>query len=256
MDPTSSSSVAELGEGDGAAGGAKATVTAHQEYAEALSLSSQPRKRRWNIRSCSWSTLDLLTVAAIVTALLLILGAIYMHLKQRPHLGRLHITRKEKEKELVAVDTESLPVSLDVAAGVAAQSITTFRPSVLEPSGDCLPCIAVAATDNHPAMCGGRPCGIYRISWLYWMDAQGTSDPDSALTQDYEECVPVASCAEGLVRSYVKRFGYDCDGDGLIGCRDHVMLHLNGPTGCRMGKPLAALAERRMNKCFTQKDIQ
>ncbi|XP_022216815.2 uncharacterized protein LOC111070517 isoform X2 [Drosophila obscura] len=249
MDRTSSSSVAELGAADGA--GAK--VADHQDYAEALSLASRRRKRRWNIRSCS--TLDLLSVAAVVLALLLILGAIYMHLKQRSHLGRLHIPRREKGKELL--DAKALSISLDVAAGVAAQSITTVRPSLLEPSEDCLPCIAVAATDNQAATCGGMPCGIYRISWLYWMDAQGTSDPDNQpLTQDYEGCVPVASCAEGLVRSYVKRFGYDCDGDGLIGCRDHVILHLNGPTGCRMGKPLSALAERRMNKCFSKKDLQ
>ncbi|XP_034658163.1 uncharacterized protein LOC117894946 isoform X2 [Drosophila subobscura] len=248
MDRTSSSSVAELGAGD--VEGSK--VAAHQEYAEVLSLARHRRKRRWNIRS--WSTLDLLSVAAVVIALLLILGAIYMHLKQRPHLGRLHIARKEKGKELV--DTEALPISLDVAAGVAAQSITTLRPLTVETSEDCLLCIAVVATDNQPVTCGGKPCGIYRISWLYWMDAQGTSDPVNPLTQGYEGCVPVARCAEGLVRSYVRRFGYDCDGDGLIGCRDHVMLHLNGPTGCRMGKPLPALAELRMNKCFAKKDLQ
>jgi len=57
-------------------------------------------------------------------------------------------------------------------------------------------------------------------------------------------------CAETIVQSYVQRYGDDCNGDGRIECRDHVMLHMRGPGGCARQEPLGALAESRLVNCL------
>lgn len=102
-------------------------------------------------------------------------------------------------------------------------------------SPECLACLAATATNNVPAFCnGGVPCGIYRISRLYWQDARERLGPhEDSLVQDYERCVVQDSCAERIVEGYVQRYAFDCNGDGRIECRDHIMLHLLGPGGCR-----------------------
>ncbi|XP_017009563.2 uncharacterized protein [Drosophila takahashii] len=112
MEPTSS--VAELAKNSEDIETDASKVADHQEYAEALSMSGQSRsKRRWNRRSCC--TREVLSVAAICIALLLIIGAIYMHLRQKHHLGRLHINLKDRGR-LDALE-EDFPVV--TASGVA-----------------------------------------------------------------------------------------------------------------------------------------
>ncbi|XP_017071500.1 uncharacterized protein LOC108108104 isoform X2 [Drosophila eugracilis] len=85
-------------------------VADHQEYAEALSMSGRARPNgRWSRKSCC--TRQVLSAGAIFIALLLVIGAIYMHLRQKTHLGRLHIN-----PERVDALEEDFPVV--TAAGV------------------------------------------------------------------------------------------------------------------------------------------
>ncbi|XP_039486572.1 uncharacterized protein LOC120448573 isoform X3 [Drosophila santomea] len=107
MEPTCSSSVAELANYSEDVETDEAKLAEHQEYAEALSMSGERRKRkRWTRRSCC--TRQVLSVGAIFIALLLIIGAIYLHLRQKHHLGRLHINLKDRDR--VEVLAEDFPV--------------------------------------------------------------------------------------------------------------------------------------------------
>ncbi|XP_043648835.1 uncharacterized protein LOC122617170 isoform X1 [Drosophila teissieri] len=261
MEPTCSSSVAELAKYSEDVEADESKLAEHQEYAEALSMSGEGRKRkRWTRRSCC--TRQVLSVGAIFIALLLIIGAIYMHLRQKHHLGRMHINLKDRDQ--VEVLAEDFPVVTAAAVAAQTRTITTFQPpatSSPEPSAKCLACMATTATDNIPAICRNRgrpeePCGIYRISHVYWQDALRIIDPDDSLAQDYGRCVVDDQCAERIVRSYVQRYGgKDCNGDGRIECRDHVMLHMRGPGGCHRQEPLGSLQERRLESCLKYSGI-
>jgi len=100
-------------------------VVEHQEYAEALSMSGESRKRkRWTRRSCC--TRQVLSTGAIFIALLLIIGAIYMHLRQKHHLGRLHINLKDRGQ--VEVLEEDFPMV--TAAGVGECATRTLVQSL------------------------------------------------------------------------------------------------------------------------------
>ncbi|XP_017128576.1 uncharacterized protein LOC108146861 isoform X1 [Drosophila elegans] len=260
MEQTTSSSMAELAQNGEEMETDASKVPVHQEYAEALSISGRSGKRRWSKRWCR--AREVLSVGAIFIALLLIIGAIYMHLRQKHRLGRLHITLKDRERVDDGLAAEDEDFHLVTAAAVAAQTITTFRPSPSssQPSDECLACMATTATDNIPAICGNRgrgkePCGIYRISHGYWQDALRTIDTDDSLAQDYERCVVVKDCAERIVRGYVQRYGWDCNGDGRIECRDHVILHMRGPGGCRRQKPLGEGNENRLENCLKYKGM-
>ncbi|XP_016924777.3 uncharacterized protein [Drosophila suzukii] len=109
-----SSSVAELAKNSEDIETDATKVADHQEYAEALSMSGRSRtKRRWNRRTCC--TREFLSGGAIFIALLLVIGAIYMHLRQKHHLGRLHINLKDRGR--LDVLEEDFPVV--TAAAVA-----------------------------------------------------------------------------------------------------------------------------------------
>ncbi|XP_043950864.1 uncharacterized protein LOC108028663 isoform X2 [Drosophila biarmipes] len=105
MEP--SSSVAELARNSEDVEAEASKVADHQEYAEALSMSGRScDRRRWNRRSCC--TRQVLSGGAIFIALLLVIGAIYMHLRQKHHLGRLHINLKDRGR--LDVLEEDFPV--------------------------------------------------------------------------------------------------------------------------------------------------
>ncbi|KAH8322910.1 hypothetical protein KR059_010317 [Drosophila kikkawai] len=251
MDPSSSRSVLELAEeADPETGTVMETemetdaskVAEHRGYAEALSLSGRSNKRRLNRRSCG--TGQILTASAIFFALMLIVGAIFMHLKHKHHLGRLHIHLRDHAEHLPLV----------AAAGVGDQPPPLFAPPRLV-TDECLACIAIAATNNVPGVCRSKvgdewPCGIYRISPGYWEDAQRLIDPKDTLARDYKGCVVDDGCAGRIVRSYVERYAFDCNQDGRIECRDHAILHMRGPSGCRRQEYLTSPVEKRLEVCL------
>ncbi|ALC45075.1 CG14823 [Drosophila busckii] len=178
---------------------------------------------------------NLVSTLAICCALALIIGAIYMHLRQKHHLGRLNVEHREQPAEVV-----------DIAATIAARSAYQ--------SEQCLACIAAAATANKRVMCRDEPCGIYRISRGYWRDAQ-LAVPELAL-QGYDNCVIEDECAARAVSGYLQVYAHDCNGDGLISCKDYIMLHLLGPTACKKQQQLGAMHSQRAQLCLLQHQLE
>ncbi|KAH8397438.1 hypothetical protein KR222_003950 [Zaprionus bogoriensis] len=118
----------------------------------------------------------------------------------------------------------------------------------------CLDCIAATTTQNKPTKCGETPCGIYGIHLPYWKDAL-LAVPNAAGAQDYESCVSKGECGAAIVRGYMKSYTRDCNGDGIISCRDQIMLHLLGPTGC-LRRDLPAKFHARMSECLRVKELE
>lgn len=120
-DLASSSSVAELArnvhveEGIQVVETDASKVAAHQEYAEALSLASRKSESAWNRRRCRPQ--KVLTVAAILVALMLVVGAIYLHLKQKHHLGRLHFHSKNRVVQPEQLEFDGITVITEAGVG-------------------------------------------------------------------------------------------------------------------------------------------
>ncbi|KAH8307099.1 hypothetical protein KR044_004949, partial [Drosophila immigrans] len=172
---------------------------------------------------------SLLSSAAIFLSLMLIVGAIFMHLKQKNRFGRININWDNEELE------------------PPAYYVNQSTPAIEELVNDeCLICIAQTRTRYQNAMCGMTPCGVYGISKSYWEDALLRTDFDGS--EDYESCVLDEECAGAIVRGYIDLYFSDCNHDGRIGCEDHITLHLLGPTGCTTNQ-LPPIYQKRMNDC-------
>jgi len=109
-------------------------------------------------------------------------------------------------------------------------------------SDNCIGCICEASTNcNKNAKCisGDSFCGPFLISKGFWVDAgqcvlenDNPNDP-----QAWRRCALDLVCAANTIRSYINRFGKDCNGDQLVTCEDYVMIHKNGGWNC--GKSLS-----------------
>merc|ERR1712152_66380 len=108
-------------------------------------------------------------------------------------------------------------------------------------SDNCIGCICEASTScNKNAKCinGDSFCGPFLISKGFWIDAgQCVLDNDNPSDpQAWRRCALDLVCAANTIRSYINRFGKDCNGDQLVTCEDYVMIHKNGGWNC--GKSL------------------
>merc|ERR1711988_275865 len=91
---------------------------------------------------------------------------------------------------------------------------------------------------NTKCINGDSFCGPFLISRGFWIDAgQCVLDNDSPSDpQAWKRCALDLVCSANTIRSYINRFGKDCDGDQLVTCEDYVMIHKNGGWNC--GKSL------------------
>merc|ERR1711983_474718 len=108
-------------------------------------------------------------------------------------------------------------------------------------SDNCIGCICEASANcDKTAACinGGSLCGPFLISRGFWVDAgQCVLDNDNPSDpQAWRRCALDLVCAANTIRSYINRFGKDCNGDQLVTCEDYVMIHKNGGWNC--GKSL------------------
>lgn len=219
-------------------GSAAQPTTQEAAYIEVPNQEANPRHKKFHIK-------NLLSASAIFFALLLIIGAIFLHIRQKSHFGRMNIELRQKLQDQNVSDI-ILPFEVATVPAVAALSTELVNE-------DCLECIAATRMSNKPIMCGEASCGIYGISRPYWQDAMRRVDFPGA--EDYESCVSNPDCGAAIVRGYMKSYPVDCDGDGSIGCKDHILLHLQGPTGCVI-KPLADIFRTRMDECLRVKKIE
>merc|ERR1712098_909220 len=72
------------------------------------------------------------------------------------------------------------------------------------------------------------------ISRPFWVDAgsctldnDNPSDPDA-----WRRCASDLVCAADTIRSYINRFGKDCNADSFVTCDDYAMIHKNGGWNC------------------------
>merc|ERR1711937_324739 len=121
-------------------------------------------------------------------------------------------------------------------------SINAIRTLPALGNDNCIGCICEASTGckkNTKCINGDSFCGPFLISKGFWIDAgQCVLDNDNPNdAQAWKRCALDLVCSANTIRSYINRFGKDCDGDQLVTCEDYVMIHKNGGWNC--GKSLA-----------------
>ncbi|MPC24667.1 Lysozyme [Portunus trituberculatus] len=126
---------------------------------------------------------------------------------------------------------------------------------------NCLGCMCEAATRcNATTAChhsgGGYFCGPFHISWAYWADAKKPvllhDDPNRQGA--FEDCAKDLYCSASVVRTYMKTFAQDCDGDGVITCKDYVRLHKLGRLGCSAPLPKDRFTSQ-FEECVTRLNV-
>ncbi|XP_030387482.1 lysozyme 2 [Scaptodrosophila lebanonensis] len=101
---------------------------------------------------------------------------------------------------------------------------------------DCLECLCEALSGcNASAVCVNGACGIFRITWGFWVEAgQLTLPNDTALSDNaFTNCVNEPHCAAGTIQKYMYKHGQDCNNDQKINCLDYGALHKMGHLKCR-----------------------
>ncbi|XP_017024388.1 lysozyme 2 [Drosophila kikkawai] len=101
---------------------------------------------------------------------------------------------------------------------------------------DCLDCLCETMSGcNASAICVNGACGIFRITWGYWVEGGKITLPgDTALSDDaFTNCVNDPHCAADTIQSYMFKHGQDCNRDEEINCLDYGALHKLGNLGCQ-----------------------
>ncbi|XP_039965305.1 uncharacterized protein LOC120777834 [Bactrocera tryoni] len=220
------------------------------------------------------------TVSSLIVAFLLISGSIYLHLRQKPHLGRLHHETKTQDgspgvasagvedntpiaqhppvADRLFVHEPTAVISTETSSATSTTSRTQAA-NTRHITDACVQCICETVNLCRPAKCRDDvDCGVFRISHLYWLDAgKPTLDADKSSNSNintvYTDCVNNIDCATRAVTAYINQYARDCDGNGEIDCRDYIALHLLGPTGCVQSKgELANTFEQRMEDCLAE----
>lgn len=115
----------------------------------------------------------------------------------------------------------------------------------------CLGCICEAASNcNRTLGCTGDVCGLFRITYPYWLDANKPviplDNPQDAGA--YTRCTQDAVCAAEAVKNYMSKFAQDCNSDGAVNCLDYAAIHRLGGYGCQA--PIEPEYVRRFNECL------
>ncbi|XP_064535962.1 lysozyme-like [Drosophila montana] len=99
----------------------------------------------------------------------------------------------------------------------------------------CLGCICEAISGcSQERYCADGVCGPFRITWAYWADGgKLTLNNESPLSEEaFANCVSDPYCAANTIQNYMRKFGQDCNGDGVVDCYDYASIHKLGGFGC------------------------
>uniref|UniRef100_T1JAY4 lysozyme n=1 Tax=Strigamia maritima TaxID=126957 RepID=T1JAY4_STRMM len=106
----------------------------------------------------------------------------------------------------------------------------------------CLDCIFQVVTGCDQSRCSSLTVNDpYQISLAYWIDAgrpwskQRNSNGKVYDITDFigfHSCARNKSCAEQAIQNYMKKFGRDCNKDGVVNCLDFARIHKAGPYAC------------------------
>ncbi|XP_050716992.1 lysozyme-like isoform X3 [Eriocheir sinensis] len=133
---------------------------------------------------------------------------------------------------------------------MANNSTSTETTDVLaEVDLSCMDCLCEAATGcNFTAKCGTGSyfCGPFHISWGYWADAgKPVLQHDKPERKGaFETCAIDPYCSANIVSEYMNKFSKDCDGDGVVSCRDYARIHKLGRNGCAAPLPPGGFTTR------------
>lgn len=141
---------------------------------------------------------------------------------------------------------------------------------------DCLDCLCETMSGcNSSAICVNGACGIFRITWGYWVEAGELTLPkDTALSDDgrfwfsgystfyfvqspptaFTNCVNDPYCAANTVQKYMYKHGQDCNNDDVIDCLDFGALHKLGNLKCRDELPY--IFQKVFQRCLKAKQRQ
>ncbi|EEB19554.1 conserved hypothetical protein [Pediculus humanus corporis] len=102
----------------------------------------------------------------------------------------------------------------------------------------CIGCLCEAASSCNTTLgCNGSVCGLFRITYPFWVDAGkpviALDNPDSP--DAWVRCVTEPFCAAQAVQQYFTKFQQDCNRDGKIDCVDFASIHHLGGYGCSSG---------------------
>nr|AAY54913.1 IP06144p [Drosophila melanogaster] len=119
---------------------------------------------------------------------------------------------------------------------------------------DCLDCLCETMSGcNASAICVNGACGIFRITWGYWVEAGKLTLPtDTALSDAFTNCVNQPHCAANTVQNYMFKHGQDCNGDEHIDCLDFGALHKLGNLKCQ--EELPYIFAKVFNRCLKSKE--
>ncbi|XP_050716988.1 lysozyme-like isoform X6 [Eriocheir sinensis] len=139
-------------------------------------------------------------------------------------------------------------VSVTAALSLAVLSADAFA----EVDPNCMDCLCEAATGcNFTVKCqktypGAYFCGPFHISWGYWADAGKPvlqhDNPEGE--RAFEHCATDRYCSAKIVKQHMNKFGKDCDGDGVVSCRDYARIHKLGRNGCAAPLPPGGFTTR------------
>lgn len=74
------------------------------------------------------------------------------------------------------------------------------------------------------------------------------SNTFSSFFSAYENCVNEPYCAAKSIQGYMKKYGQDCNGDGVIDCYDYAAIHKHGGYGCSSALP--PVYAEKFNTCI------
>lgn len=117
----------------------------------------------------------------------------------------------------------------------------------------CLGCLCDAMSGcNLTATCEGGACGLFRITWAYWVDGGKLSDGGSDESA-WRGCSLDPKCAADTIQNYMLRYRKDCNHDGKIDCYDYAAIHKLGGFGCEgnVGQEFSSA----LDSCLRQYDI-
>ncbi|XP_024086362.1 uncharacterized protein LOC106672655 [Cimex lectularius] len=119
----------------------------------------------------------------------------------------------------------------------------------------CLGCICEAISNCNTSLgCSGNICGLFKITWAYWADANKPTlkldNPDSndgkflrhfffnlynLKYQRYQGRLNKTqeNPKDAIQRCDQKIIFQDCNNDGVVDCFDYAAIHMLGGYGCR-----------------------
>uniref|UniRef100_A0A0K8UMW5 lysozyme n=1 Tax=Bactrocera latifrons TaxID=174628 RepID=A0A0K8UMW5_BACLA len=210
--------------------GANAGVVLHTAAGDGAATQSNSKDVNLHkgISQMNWPRIC--TISSLIVAFLLISGSIYLHLRQKPHLGRLHHetkTQDESQGIASAGAEDNTPISKHppvayrlfvheptefIFTKTSSATSTTFRTQAAYTryiTDACVQCICETVNLCRPAKCRDDvDCGVFRISHPYWLDAgKPTLDADNSSNSNINTSKSISNIIVIEIYSHQYRVG-------------------------------------------------